>query len=53
MAIRLISDSKDAYQNVLKELSLETLKVRRNKLSETFAEKCLKNDKNKVMLERN
>ena len=53
MAIRLISDSKDAYQNVLKELSLETLKVRRNKLSETFAEKCLKNDKNKVILERN
>ena len=53
VAIRLISESKDSYQNVLKELNLETLKVRRNKLSETFAEKCLKNDNNKVMFERN
>ena len=53
MAIRLISYSKDSYQIILKELNLETLTVRRNKLSETFSEKCLNNDNNKVMFERN
>ena len=53
VAVRLISDSDNLYQNVLKELNLETLKSRRNKLSEAFAEKCLKNDQNKVMFKRN
>ena len=51
VAIRLISDSKESYKNVLKELNLETLKERRNKLSEKFAEKCVKSDKNKLMFE--
>ena len=51
VAIRLISDSKESYKNVLKELNLETLKERRNKLSEKFAEKCVKSYKNKQMFE--
>ena len=53
MAVRLISDSKESYKNVLKDLNLETLKDRRNKLSESFAEKCVKHDRNKVMFKKN
>ena len=40
-------------QKCLKDLNLETLKYRRNKLSASFEEKCVKHDKNKVMFKKN
>ena len=45
MALRLISSSNDSYMTKLKGLNIETLKDRRNKLSEKFAEKCVKIEK--------
>ena len=53
MALRLISSSNDSYMTKLKGLNIETLKDRRNKLSEKFAEKCVKNETNKQMFEIN
>ena len=49
MAVRLISSSNEPYMTKLKKLNLETLKDRRNKLSEKFAEKCVKIETNKQM----
>ena len=45
VGVRLISSSNESYMTKLKELNLETLKDRRNKLSEKFAEKCVKIEK--------
>ena len=53
VAIRLISKSEEPYKEKLKELNLETLQERRNKLSVRFADKCVKNPKTKPMFKKN
>ena len=45
VAVRLINKSELPYEENLKLLNMETLNVRRQILSERFAEKCLKNKK--------
>ena len=52
VAIRLISKSEEPYKEKLKELNLETLQDRRNKLSVRFAEKCVRNPKTKSMFRK-
>ena len=53
VAVRLINKSELPYEENLKLLNMETLNVRRQILSERFAEKCLKNKKTKNMFEEN
>ena len=49
-ALRIIlKDNYQSYENSLKLCGLETLKTRRNKLSLSFALKCLKNEATKNM----
>ena len=49
VSVRLISGKYESYNEALKKLELDTLKERREILSNRFSEKCVKNDKTKHM----
>ena len=53
MAVRLISNKYTSYIETLKTLQLETLKERRHKLNQRFAEKFSQNNKVNSILELN
>ena len=48
-----MTNSKDPYKLKLKQLNLETLQARRDKLSLRFSEKCVKNPRTKPMFKEN
>ena len=51
VSVRLISGKYESYTEALKKLELETLKERREFLSNRFSEKCVDNDRTKHMFE--
>ena len=53
VAVRLITNSNMPYEEKLKELQLETLQERREKLSLRFSNKCVKNARTKLMFQEN
>ena len=53
VAVRLITNSNKPYEEKLKELQLETLQERREKLSLRFSNKCVKNARTKSMFQEN
>ena len=48
-----MANSKDPYKVKLKQLNLETLQARRDKLSLRFSENCVKNPRTKTMFKEN
>ena len=53
VAVSLMTNSKDPYKVKLKQLNLETLQARRDKLSLRFSENCVKNPRTKTMFKEN
>ena len=53
VAVRLITQNKNTYEENIEELKLPTLKERRNTLSLNFAKKCLVNEKTENMFRKN
>ena len=53
MSLRLILGKYETYSEALKILKIETLKQRRQELSNRFAEKCVKNERTINMFKKN